>query len=1559
MVTKSQLKAFKYHKLLFSYMLYPFPVSWDFTSNQFVPPRSLKGWLILWFSLFYQLQHGMMCIFGATWYGIVAPRQDCSFVKILVFVIFGCIWNTVALLGAVIIKDLRKNIASTNQLIHLKEVLHKDVKKIKVDFIDHVIISDTFNYVVLTVGAAFPFIILLMAIVGRFDVTYYIVSDIYQDYSRINTSHGILELLPFLIPNFSHFLFGYRQVFLLYQVLRSCIEFGIYILLSITFWVIVVCGWVTVNGFGKMPSELYCGFVFFGGGIIAGKMYAVPKVAKICDSFHELVDTVQKYNRKEYASSKLKVAKVRMLQAYAIAPIKHAVLCAFTSLWYGLLEPRADFGLVKLGVVATAMCICLTITLIGFVLIPEIKGYVTAANEIFELEKKMLEGPSKSGGVTVTTIKYNKPVIADCFYLATVVAGVTFPFIILAVAIIGRFDAAYYIISGTFPHLSDSTSGAILTILIRCLILFSVLIDGTRIAIQFFLVAYTILNSVNVIAHLELGYLKDFPEQGPSKSGGVTGTTVQYNKPVIADCFYLATVVAGVTFPFIILAVAIIGRFDAAYYIISGTFPHLSPSTSGAILTILIRCLILFSILIDGTRMAIQSFLVAFTLLNSVNVIAHLELGYLKDFTEQSSQYIDFCIKVYKEGALIYKKLQFCIESVVYIFLMITFWVIIGCTWIAVKGIDALPIPIYSAYVFFGGMFAFGKFYTLRKLINVCELAYECVDLARQQTKLRFAETKMTEPSFSDDHIRITKPPLPPSARSRHTRFTTSHSIRPLVPYPSFISGPKDNAVLAEARKMAGLDSLLDRLAFSRSLTGSHESPTRLKKERSPSAPTIPKRIPRKPNSASASTPKDLSFSQRRSQVKSAVTARPDQREKMSILSNMKWVLKAKQKLDSLKGHSRSISIEGSEGVAKLKEMLEQQAEAEKERKLREKLEQETDQMVREYLAARKSKSDYTCASLSSSTPSSDGDDYDDGENDIYSGYNENVSILHKSSVEIPDSGSETQLVPNLHKMKIKKRNLISARKHMEPEGEDLTEKSSAIIGPVSDEAVVLPPPPFFTAIPGKARYKIYQYLSSRDRASCQLVCRQMRNEVRRYAGVVANIYEDSLWGSSFMRDIICETIRVSRFQQPRLLPNQLVYKRMYVKHLCFAGSIPHQLLDSFVVRCPVIQRLSVHCRVTENMLYPKHRSLRRQSDGWRLKDAIAHYPLRLSHLYQLFIGPPDECAQETIPIMLTMFRYPVLRRLVIRVGNFLPANEAKNIHLAIFDAVNQHHMPTLKELIIKTVTYPEEAQFRRHLFLHRPTSAIIKSSQCHQLQHFTFTEPMLDYQLWPLFICEQKGLKTLQFLQLVQYPVYLHVIPQNRHTLVKIGIQICLWVKKGFPIRLDMALFALCQNLKELFIHVKAPFIPGRAEIYNFNKLPKTLEVVAIRNCLAQIKDLLAVTELPKLRSLGLKCVTKHQKPAYFLCTPFLRKLLDMRNLEELYLRGFSPAYGSRGVEAIAELCGANVQGQAKLVFFLPNRNQAKAKWVHVPYQKNIVFKLVESWGYDLLHVSPPAGAE
>ncbi|ODM96653.1 hypothetical protein Ocin01_10027 [Orchesella cincta] len=600
-------------------------------------------------------------------------------------------------------------------------------------------------------------------------------------------------------------------------------------------------------------------------------------------------------------------------------------------------------------------------------------------------------------------------------------------------------------------------------------------------------------------------------------------------------------------------------------------------------------------------------------------------------------------------------------------------------------------------------------------------------------------------------------------------------------------------------------------------------------------------------------------------------------------------------------------------------------------------------------------KTDYTCASLSSSTTTPNSEDENDS-----NGQKEVVSILHKSSKEIPDSGSETQLIPKLHQNRRPKPS--SAAPPLKPETplflEDLTEKSSAILGPVSDEET-LPPPPFFTAIPGKARYKIFQYLSSRDRASCQLVCRQMRNEVRRYAGIVANIYEDSLWGASFMRDIICETIRVSRFQQPRLLPNQLVYKRMYVKHLCFAGSIPHQLLDAFVVRCPVIQRLSVHCRVTENMLYPKHRSLRRQTDGWRLKDAISHYPLRLTHLHQLFIGPPDECAHETIPIMLTMFRYPVLRRLVIRVGNFLPANEAKNIHLAIFDAVNQHHMPFLKELIIKTVTYPEEAQFRRHLFLHRPTSAIIKSSQCHQLHHFTFTEPMLDYQLWPLFICEQKGLKTLQFLQLVQYPVYLHVIPQNRHTLVKIGIQICLWVKKGFPIRLDMALFALCQNLKELFIHVKSPFIPGRAEIYNFNKLPKTLEVVAIRNCLAQIKDLWAVTELPKLRSLGLKCVTKHQKPAYFLCTPFLRKLLDMRTLEELYLRGFSPAFGSKGVETIGELCGAGVQGQNKLVFFMPNKDEKKAKWVWVPYQKNIVFKLVESWGYDLLHVSPPAGAE
>jgi len=171
-------------------------------------------------------------------------------------------------------------------------------------------------------------------------------------------------------------------------------------------------------------------------------------------------------------------------------------------------------------------------------------------------------------------------------------------------------------------------------------------------------------------------------------------------------------------------------------------FPNSSNSWIGSFIILVIRSLILIPVQFDGTRLANFVFLLGFTILNSLHVVTQLGLFYVKNLPNRNDRQLDFLITTYQEASMVYKKLQFCFESCIYILITIVFWAIVACGWVAVRGFGKLSFELYSAFVIFGGAFAIGKFYVLPKFTKICETFHEFVELARKNAKFLFKSTK-------------------------------------------------------------------------------------------------------------------------------------------------------------------------------------------------------------------------------------------------------------------------------------------------------------------------------------------------------------------------------------------------------------------------------------------------------------------------------------------------------------------------------------------------------------------------------------------------------------------------------------------------------------------------------------------------------------------------------------------------------------------------------------------------------------------------------------------------
>lgn len=114
------------------------------------------------------------------------------------------------------------------------------------------------------------------------------------------------------------------------------------------------------------------------------------------------------------------------------------------------------------------------------------------------------------------------------------------------------------------------------------------------------------------------------------------------------------------------------------------------------------------------------------------------------------------------------------------------------------------------------------------------------------------------------------------------------------------------------------------------------------------------------------------------------------------------------------------------------------------------------------------------------------------------------------------------------------------------------------------------------------------------ERVRYQTVCKRFRFEIRVKCGVVGYVNQTTTWGLTFLRDIICDTIVVGRYNQPKMTPNQLIFKNLIVKYLLFVGPNSVQYMDAFVGRCSNILRMSVCCPVVERPPVPTDPTRRR-----------------------------------------------------------------------------------------------------------------------------------------------------------------------------------------------------------------------------------------------------------------------------------------------------------------------------------------------------------------------------
>ncbi|CAL8097655.1 unnamed protein product [Orchesella dallaii] len=110
------------------------------------------------------------------------------------------------------------------------------------------------------------------------------------------------------------------------QLARRTLDTAVWLGLSGCFWTLVIFIWLAIRGRYNLPSSMYGVVIVVNIGLLSFYTMFLPKVVQVCMSVEDTEERNRRRSYELYYCCKRRSAKIKMMQAKAILPIR---------IWYG------------------------------------------------------------------------------------------------------------------------------------------------------------------------------------------------------------------------------------------------------------------------------------------------------------------------------------------------------------------------------------------------------------------------------------------------------------------------------------------------------------------------------------------------------------------------------------------------------------------------------------------------------------------------------------------------------------------------------------------------------------------------------------------------------------------------------------------------------------------------------------------------------------------------------------------------------------------------------------------------------------------------------------------------------------------------------------------------------------------------------------------------------------------------------------------------------------------------------------------------------------------------
>ncbi|CAG7660280.1 unnamed protein product [Allacma fusca] len=525
------------------------------------------------------------------------------------------------------------------------------------------------------------------------------------------------------------------------------------------------------------------------------------------------------------------------------------------------------------------------------------------------------------------------------------------------------------------------------------------------------------------------------------------------------------------------------------------------------------------------------------------------------------------------------------------------------------------------------------------------------------------------------------------------------------------------------------------------------------------------------------------------------------------------------------------------------------------------------------------------------------------------------ITLVANDSISTTTTTADTQLTNNFRSPTPASTNISGNNGNFSPKlpPKEMAKKPHNTDSEISNPALSVTSSqylhPFFS-LPEPVRVKIFKYLTPTERLLAQFVCRRFRNDVRLRAGLRTKVTEETVTGIAFLRDVLVTSIIIGKYDRPVSAPSKLIYNPENIFELIFEEPICVQHLDAFLNRCRKIKWIIIRTTVVDTAVFPPNVKSPFNSFEWRSLEVIHKYPIPQTFLKELILCIPGAHCLRTVNRSLALLNTPSLERFSLVVNHPIAFEETTAVHFAVLNFLK--NCLSVSHVIICTEQRPSTVRYASR----------------------------------------SGNVQVLQVLHMTIWPLLRDIIMINAKTLVKVALHAILWDKNGRHSPIDLNVFGRSMNLKELYICIASAAdvtttkeSRGHIDLLNFSKLPKNLEIVALKHAAVNMKDFLFIKNLNYLKSLGI--VSLGTKESNSVGVIVLRKLVHIRSLEELFVSGLV-AEGKEGEEMknILNKMKARVRDKRRIKNTFHSYIGHGNRW-SVNRNGSIVFTIFSNWGF------------